>query len=271
VGIGALGGLAASAPLAQLNAVVGWRTIFGYAAMITMLIAIAIWFFTANSQTPHSHSQIAPPPTGIVPGFGAIFSDLRFWRIGMLNFFMIGTTQAIQTLWGGPYLVDVIGLSKIDAGYPLLALSLGVALGYFSSGWLADRYGTWRVVPPIYGVFLLSQIPMVLPGFVPQVALMYLLYGIFGYTGAFNLLLLGQTRSLFPVAISGRAMTACNLFAFLGTALIQGILGLIISRFPADSQGAYPQAAYVSAFQFAFVGCLVVGLFYLPMARRAHK
>jgi MFS family permease len=267
VGIGALGGLAASAPLAQLNALVGWRVIFIGAACITALAAVAIFVLTANAA---QHSIPTTPPQAQIGGFGLIFRDQRFWRIALLNFMMIGTMQSIQTLWGGPYLVDVLGLSKVDAGYPLLALSLGVAIGYFTSGWLADRFSIWRVVPCMYLIFLLVQVPTLLPGFIPPVPLMYIAYGLFGYTGAFNLLLLGQTRSLFPAEISGRAMTACNLFAFVGTALIQWLIGVVIGQFPANALGAYPQVAYTTAFQLAFAGCVIAGMWYLPMAWRVR-
>jgi sugar phosphate permease len=267
VGIGALGGLAASAPLAQLNALVGWRLIFVWAAAATGIVALMIALLTANSP------GAAPPrPTirseGLFDGFGQIFRDLRFWRIAPLNFFVIGTAQAVQTLWGGPYLVDVLHMSKIEAGYPLLALSLGVAIGYMSSGWLADRYGQWRVMIFALFSFLVAQLPLVVPGWTPPIWLIYPAFGLFGYAGAYNLLLLAQVRVLFPLEMSGRATTACNMFGFVGTALIQGLMGLIIGRFPISVAGQYPPIAYTAAFFTALLGCVGAILWYLPLAKR---
>jgi sugar phosphate permease len=266
VGVGALGGLAASAPLAQLNALYGWRTIFVWVAGATLIAGLLIVLLTRGA--PSGEARVAGPPPSGMGGFGVIFRDLRFWRIVPLYFFLIGTAQSVQTLWGGPYLVDVLGMPKVDAGYPLLALSLGVAIGYMSSGWLADQYGQRRIMLLALIAFLASLLPLVVPGWAPPTWLVYGAFALLGYTGAYNLLLLAQVRVLFPPEMSGRATTACNMFGFLGTALIQGGMGLLIGQFPANAAGQYPPVAYTVAFAVALVGCVATVIWYLPLALR---
>ncbi|GAB4184596.1 MAG: MFS transporter [Roseiflexaceae bacterium] len=273
VGTGALGGIAASVPLAWLNAQIGWQAIFIGAALATLLAAAGIFFATANTPTGRQQPQLASAAHGQAPagGFGLIFRDWRFWRIAPLNFFMIGTLQSIQTLWGGPFLIDVLGLSKIDAGAPLLALSLGVVVGYFSSGWLADHVGLWQAMSAGVIVFALTLVPLIIPGFVPPLLLLYLAFFINGYTGAFNLLLLGQVRSLFPPGMSGRATTALNMFGFFGTAIIQWAMGVVISQFPSKTNASYPPIAYTIAFGAAAIGYVVAMLWYLPLSLRQSR
>jgi sugar phosphate permease len=263
VGIGSMGSLFAATPLAWLNQALGWRAIFVWGAPIVLLSAGAIMLWARN--TPPGVTWHAASDGGA--GFGRLFRDLRFWRIAPVNFFLIGVMLAVQGLWGGPYLFDVIGLSKIDAGNVLLALAAGVVAGYFACGWLADRYGMQRVVTIAGAVFLLSQLVFVLPGFRPPLPLLVLAFAAFGFTGAFNVVLLAQVRALFPPQMSGRAITAVNLFGFTGAALLQWWMGLIIGAFGRDGQGRYPPEAYAAAFLLTSVGTALALAWYLPLAR----
>jgi sugar phosphate permease len=262
VGIGASGGLAAATPLAWLNGVIGWRAIFGWGALCILAAAalIALGTRDAPPNTPLQRSS------GALGGFGLIFHDLRFWRIAPLIFCMLGTPLAVQTLWGGPFLNDVLRLDSIAVGNVLLAMGLGTVLGYFSCGWLADRYGAKRVSMLATLALLACQVPFALQLVLP-VAPWQAIYFVFGYAGAFNIVLLAQTRALFPSHMSGRAATAINMFAFGGAGLIQWWMGLIIDRWPRDAAGFYPPAAYSAAFSVTLLGTLLALLWYLPFGR----
>lgn len=261
VALGAAGALAAATPLAWVSAQVGWRAVFASGALATIISAAAIALGTGNAPagTPW---RTAPGIAG--EGFARIFRDVRFWRVAPVNFFLVGTLLAVQTLWGGPYLFDVLQMSPIEGGNLLLALSGGLVVGYLCGGWLADRFGSRPVAIAAIAVFAACQAPMVLPGGPPPQVVLWLAYALFGFTGAFNLLLLGQVRTMFPPQMSGRAVTALNLFGFSGTALIQWWMGLIISRFPPGAGGRYPPEAYAAAFLFTLVGTGLTLLWYLP-------
>lgn len=261
VGLGASGGLAAATPLAWLNEQIGWRAIFLWAAPITVLSALAILLWTRN--TPPGVAR--PVTTHQTGGLGQILSDIRFWRIAPLNFFLLGTALAVQGLWGGPYLIDVLMLSNIEAGNLLLALGGGVVAGYFVCGWLADRFGAQRVMIAGMLVFVLCQLTFLLPSQVP-LALRYGIFVAFGFTGSFNIVLLAQIRALFPAHMSGRAVTAVNLFGFAGTALIQGWMGLIVGYWPRNALGQYPPIAYVAAFASVAVATALALAWYTPLA-----
>jgi sugar phosphate permease len=260
VGLGASGGLAAATPLAWLNERVGWRAVFAWGAAVVVLSAALIALGTRDG--PPSARQQAT--TGA--GFGQIFRDMRFWRIAPVNFFLIGALLGVQTLWGGPYLFDVLRLEPLAAGNLLLFLSGGVVAGYFACGPLADRLGAQRVASGAIALFVAAQLVFLTPG-VPPAPLVAAAFFMFGFTGAFNLVLLAQIRAMFPPEISGRAATAVNLFGFGGAALIQWWMGLIIGAFAPDAAGHAPQAAYTAAFGFT-AACTALGLlWYLPLAK----
>ena len=259
VGVGAAGALIAATPLAWANATIGWRSVFVVAGVITAISAALIALGTRNAPKGVDW-QISRQTKSA--GFGQIFRDRRFWHIAPMNFFLLGTLLSIQTLWGGPYLFDVLGLDQVAVGNLLLAMSGGVTVGYMSGGWISDRFGLSRVANVGMGLFILSQLLFIIPSFTPPAELLGISYFIFGFTGSFNLLLLVQVRTLFPPEISGRANTALNLFGFSGTAIIQGTMGLIISQFPRGVDERYGQEAYFSAFGFAFIGCVLAFIWY---------
>ncbi|HEX5692810.1 MAG TPA: MFS transporter, partial [Roseiflexaceae bacterium] len=224
VGLSSSGSLFAATPLAWLNQQFGWRAIFVWSAPIVLLSAASLMLWVRNA--PPGQQASAPVANA---GFGQIFRDTRFWRIAMVTFFLIGVIQAVQGLWAGPYLFDVRGLSKIEAGNLLLGMGLGVVVGYFSSGWLADRFGPQRVTTFAMSLFVLCQLAFLWPGL--PVPLLWVLCAVFGYAGSFNVVMLAQVRALFPAQMSGRAITAVNMFGFAGTALLQWWMGLIINMF----------------------------------------
>jgi len=265
IGVGTLGALAATTPLAWLNAVLGWRAVFLGGAAVVALSAASVAAWTRGADGPDS----APGPATqgpAAPGLARVFADTRFWRIALLNFFLTGTLLATQGLWGGPYLYDVARLPKIVAGNVLLLLGAGLALGAFVVGRFANRFGLARVVVAAAALFAATQVILATG---PQAGLLPGLFFCFGLTGAGNFMLLAHARLAFPLAMTGRAVTAVNLFGIGGAFLLQWWMGLIVGAFPAGAAGHYPPQAYTAAFLFTAAGTLVTLTLYTPLARRS--
>jgi nitrate/nitrite transporter NarK len=262
IGIGTLGSLASATPLSWLTQTIGWRSVFAWGGLVIAASSAAIMLWTRN--TPPG----VPWPAGARTegGLGSIFSDVRFWRIALLSFFMTGTQLGTQGLWAGPYLFDVARLTRIAAGNVLLWMAVGVTVGCTVSGWLAGRLGVARVITASVAVFLFCQVVLIL---IPPTSLLRLAYLLFGLSGAFNVMLLAHVRFVFPPALTGRAVTAVNVFGLSGTFLLQWVMGLIIGTFPADGLGHYPPQAYSAAFGFTAAGTLAMLLWYLPLTRAA--
>src|SRR6266545_4585512 len=99
----------------------------------------------------------------VIFGWGA----LVIWLIALVNFFHLGIVLAVQGLWGGTYLLDVVGLSKLAVGNLLLAMGAGVVLGFFICGWLADRYGMQRAISISMAALVLCLVCLMLPARLP--------------------------------------------------------------------------------------------------------
>lgn len=264
VGIGSTGALVAAAPLAWLNTVMGWRGVFGWGALVIALVALSIVLFTRNAPP----GEAAPhAPTRAAGGMGAVFGDLRFWRIAVLVFFTNGTLLAFQGLWAGPYLFDIYRLGRVEAGGVLAWLSVGATLGFALAGWLADRLGLTRVVVVGSALFVALQAGLAVTP--PALALPGLLLA-FGLSGAASMLLLTQARLAFPAHLTGRAVTAVNVFGIGGTFLLQSLMGVLIGAFPKDAAGHYPPEAYALTLSLSALGTLLALLFYAPLWRERY-
>ena len=192
VAVGSLGALSAAAPLAHIADAFGWRSVFWLGGVVVAAAAVAIALVVRN----------APPGStlreeGAVPGsLAQVFRNPTFLRIACADFFLVGPFLAVQGLWAGPFLFDVLGLSRTEAGNILLFISFGALSGYPFSGWLAARFGLARVVVVGMAVFILSQVGFLLAGAAGLPWLVAAFFFVFGLGGSANILLLAHSRGV---------------------------------------------------------------------------
>jgi len=229
---GSLGALLASSPLAWANAAFGWRSVFLAAALVVAAVTVLIWVRTP--PVPARRRPASPPPAARAaepqaeaPLTGATYLALA--AVMFLGAAHTGPVLAFQTLWGGPYLYDGFGVDAATAGRFLLTLSLGVSLGYASSGALADRLGLRRVTLLTALAFAAVQFALaaVVPGVTP-LAWVLPLYALLGFTGGFCVLALSNARALLGVARSGRATGFVNGGSIGGVFAMQWAIGLVV-------------------------------------------
>ncbi len=264
VGIGSTGALFAATPLAWLNGQIGWRSVFLGMAGVTLVVALVIMTFGRN--TPPGVEW--PQPEKGQGGVGQVLKDSCFWRLAPVSLFGSGTGLAFQGLWAGPYLFDVYGLSDVEAGNILLFVGVGATLGFILSGWIADRLHLPKVV--LLGTLLFIGVQVVL-ALRPPLFVVSIMFFLFGFAGAFNILILSHVRRLFPDAITGQAITAINLFGFAGTFLLQWLMGVVIGSFVVGANGAYPPQAYATVLVVTAVANAIAIARYVPLAREDQE
>jgi MFS family permease len=275
LGLGSLGALAASTPLAALNEAVGWRMVFLGGAVLVLLTASGIAAFGRQAPARKQEAAQRAPELEIsaVPVVGPadvspwlVFASPVFWRIGLLGFALTGSMFAYQGLWAGPYLVEKIGLSPLTTGNLLLLLGAGVSGGYMVVGWVADRLGLARVtVAGSIGMALVQLILAFFPAGLRTPGLLAFLFLLFGFFGSFSVLFFAHVRLAFPLHMTGRAITAVNLLGIGGSALLQWLLGVVIGSFGRTAEGLYPPEAYSAAFLVTAGLITVALLFYWPL------
>ena len=258
--LGSTGALLAATPLAILAEQFGWRNVFFGGAVATLLSAAAVMIWGRNAPVARETLSETQPGT-----FADIFRSLRFWRIAFLNFAIVGSLFAYQGLWAGPFLKHVLGLPSVTVGNLLLVLSGGVTTGYLVAGFLADRLGLVRVMVTGAAAFTLIQGTLALFGGDWSGWRVTALLAGFGFSAAFAVLMFAQVRASFPLNLTGRAVTAINLFGIGGSAALQWGLGVLIGSFAQVEPGVYAARAYSAAFLSTASLCLAALLFYLPL------
>ncbi|GIW33018.1 nitrate/nitrite transporter [Meiothermus sp.] len=254
VALGASGAIAASSPLAWLKEQIGWRSVFEWGALVIVLVALVVAVGVRNAP-----GGVALPQSTQTGHAGVIWSNPDFWRMGWLNFMLGGGFLAWQTLWGGDFLFKVRGLGSLEVGSILFAFSLAALLGFLLSGPLADRLGLPRVLLSAGLAFTLGPLLLALWPQMP-VALLYAVYLLMGFTGAFNILSLAQARLTFPTELTGRAVTAINFMGFMGVFLLQWGMGIVLG------QSNYSTALLVWS---ALIALAILA--YLPLAKAPHR
>ena len=262
VGIGSTGALFAATPMAFLTEQFGWRTVFVAMAGVTLAVAGVIMGFGRNTP-PHVEW---PKPEKAQGGVTQVLRDSRYWRIAPVALFVSGTSLAFQGLWAGPYLFDIHRLNQIDGGNVLLLIAIGATIGFLTSGWLADKFELTTVVLSATTLFIIVQLALAMR---PPLTIVRGLFFLFGFGGAFNILILAHVRRLFPDTITGQAITAINLFGFLGTFLLQWLMGVIIGSFTVSADGAYPPIAYTTVLLATAVCNFLALIRYFPLTKQS--
>ncbi|MCX7602190.1 MAG: MFS transporter, partial [Meiothermus sp.] len=222
VALGASGAIAASSPLAWLKEQIGWRGVFEGGAVVIVLVALVVALGVRNAP-----KGMALPKSTQAGHAGVIWGHPNFWRMGWLNFMVGGGFLAWQTLWGGDFLFKVRGMASLEVGSLLFTFSLAAAFGFLLCGPLADRLGLPRVLLAAGAAFTLGPLLLALWPQMP-LALLYGVYLLMGFTGAFNILSLAQARLSFPTELTGRAVTAINFMGFMGVFLLQWGMGIVL-------------------------------------------
>ncbi len=263
-GVGSLGALVATTPLAWLNDQIGWRAVFIGGALLIALSAIFILFGTRNSPED-------APPTSIKRtenNLPAILSSMDFWRIAAPVAWLGGMVAAFRGLWAGPYLFDIYYLSEIETGNLLLLMGIGSTAGSILMGWLTDRVGAARVVITCSLILIACQLILASQ---PPLLIVAPVYLLFGLGGSFGVALLSQARNIFPAHMTGQAFSMVNMMGFVGVFLLQWWIGEIVALFPATVVGrSMPQAYSVVLVSTAAVSLLTL-LCYLPLIRSRQR
>jgi len=275
VAVGNLGNLAATAPLALAVAAVGWRHSFLVVAAIQTLVTCLVYGYVRDTpprQAPHhAVNGEASAGVGMMAAWRAIFSDRSFLLLGFLSFSWYGAYMVLQGLWGGPYLMECVGMDRSGAGQVLLCTSLGFIAGCLVIGKVSDRLFRSHKKTLIAGQTLLLCLMTLMLGPAESLPrpLLSALFFLIGVGVSSGVTIYPFVREMFPTEIVATALTSLNFFVLLGAATIQQVMGFVIARFPKSGSG-YPPAAYHTAFLIP-IGALLLAILLFLRARDPGK
>lgn len=245
---GALGAVAASAPLDAALQILTWRQIFVVLAALTVLAAGWIFF-----GVPEQRVAAAPEPFAAQwAGVRAVVRNRHFWRYAPLALTQTGGFLAVQGLWSSAWLIHVNGYSRGVAADHLAAMSVAMVVAYALIGLLATqlaRRGIGTLVLYVGGVSLaLVSLLLMITQAVDQTYLLWIVYGMFS---SFGTLVFPLLTTGFPVELSGRTNTTLNLFVITGAFVAQWGIGVLIDL--SEAAGYSTAIAHRNAFTVLFL------------------
>ncbi|MCM2359717.1 MAG: MFS transporter [Geobacteraceae bacterium] len=265
VAVGNVGNLSATAPLALLVAAIGWRTSFLAIGVLQALVTVLV-FWKVQDRPPGTGADDAGHPDArpdMMTAWREIFGNRDFWLLGMLAFFWYGNYLALQGLWGGPYLVEVLHLSSTATGRLLMATALGFIAGSMVIDSIARRLFHSYKRTLLAGQALLLALMCSFLGPAEKMALPLLAAVFFaiGMAVSSGVMVYPIIRSMFSVRITGTALTSLNFFVLMGSAVSQLVMGLIIGALKRDPALSVP-AAFHGAFLFPIIGLAITIVMY---------
>ncbi|MEZ5657867.1 MAG: MFS transporter [Burkholderiaceae bacterium] len=263
--VGSVGALLATAPSRLLLPIVGWRGLFIGTGIGLLLASTAIFLFLPRHEPDSARAKAGAGGAGFA-GYLRFYGNPYFWRFAPLVLTLHASFVAFQSLWAGPWLTQVLAMSPAAAGQALFALNLVLMLSFLVLGgcvrWLTAR-GITIVQMCIFSSLAIIGLHVWLSA--NQAALVgvaiWLIYALI--STPFTLLQSHVCLS-FPESMTGRALTAYNLFLFGGVFLVQWLFGVLI-----DWCGTFA-ATEVLAYRYAlriWIGLELVGVAWLIMFR----
>jgi sugar phosphate permease len=262
VAVGNLGNLAATAPLASAISLSGWRQPFITVGFIQAATVLVMYLVVRDHPAEvHPSSASHTDRLGLIAGWRAVFTTGSFWLLSLLSFFWYAAYMAVQGMWGGPYLMEALRLSRQEAGTLLMCTSIGFILGCLVIGRISTSIIRSRKWTLVAGQALLLGLTSLLLGPVERMAtpLLPVVFLAIGLAVSSGVTIYPMIREMFPSGITATAMTAVNFFVLMGAATVQQVMGLLIERHP-RGVGGYPPEAYHEAFMVPVIG-LAVALF----------
>jgi predicted MFS family arabinose efflux permease len=232
---GTSGALAATQPALVLAEWMGWREIFVVTAGLLVISALAIFMFVPDHDlATTAHAQAKGPNTQPTTPL-SLMQLLRhpiMVRIIPTTIFFSGGFLALQSLWVGPWMTTVLGLTIDETGLALLYFNAALLAAYMAMSLMSPKLesmGIGLARQTTIGFFwFLGCMVLILIWRTPSAwwAWIAMAPGIPAV-----ILIQTQTALMFPKAIAGRVLTTFNLVMFAGAFAIQWGVGLLADLF----------------------------------------
>jgi predicted MFS family arabinose efflux permease len=227
---GSLGALTVTTPVEAALPVLGWRGVFGVAAVLCVLAGLALWFALPALFKPQKTQSVAE----MASGYRAIYAHPHFWRVAPLAMITQGGFMAFHGLWVGPWFTNVVGLSNSQAAQNMFWISAVLMLGYLTLGFLTRRISKAggdedQIMLIGMGLSLIMFALQIFQGSDSSVW-GWLLHAFLISSG---IMTYATCNKPFPKKLTGRSSTALNLLIFVGAFSLQWGIGLGIDAFTA--------------------------------------
>jgi len=247
IAVGNVGAIAASAPLAMMADVLGWRGVFLLLGVGTLVLAMLCLMFVADH--PHKkgypaleeieNAEKGTPITDVTDSKLPMLKGLvlvasggrKFWAMAIAYFLVYGSIMVFQGTWANTYFSEIYGFGA-SAAWLITVLGAGKILSSALIGVMNGRgIVKSKRTAMLWGSFMFAATWGILWLFAGNMGYYWfwmVMCFIFGFSAGFMTLSYTQVKEWYPTAISGTSVSAMNLFLFLGASVFTTISSPII-------------------------------------------
>ena len=285
IAIGGIGLLVSTIPLALLSNAVGWRIPFILTGVITLILAVIVWIFVRNSPQEIDmpiiildksskdnegmpllgmpevvkNSATSKKRISIFDSSMKVLSHKHYWPASIWMFCTMAIYLSFGGLWGGPYLIQIYDMTKVEASRVLSMIAVGMIIGSPLMGLLSDRIIKRRkiVVNTSSAIlFLIMAFLYFRVSSIPTIGLYLICLGIGIFSVGTVAIGYALIKDLFPIEIAGTSTGIANFFPFLMGALYQPLMGYIL-ELNGKLGDSYTAIGYQNAFLVLFISSII--------------
>jgi MFS family permease len=275
VTIGMLGAIGGEAPLALLIESFGWRQSMLIMGTLGLILAVLIFIIAQDAPKNYApaHHHVEEEEVPLVPSLLALMKNKQLWLVACFGGLMYMATPVFCGLWGVPFLMAKMQISKPSAANYISLVFIGWAIASPLWGVFSNRIGLRK--PPMYigciGALICSALFIFAPissSFIMEFLL--LAFGIFsaGFLPAFSV-----AKELCNKKYVASGLSFMNMMNMIGIAIAQPLIGYVLDKlWLGELNGTvrvYPMHAYHTGLAILPLGMLIA-LIILPKIKETY-
>jgi predicted MFS family arabinose efflux permease len=262
--IASLGFLSSTLPVQLLLPSFGWRWIFGGIAILILVSIILMLAFIPKWNHQRNVSLKNPVRQGSLTD---VWKDKFFISVIPMGLFNYGGLMAIQTLWAGPWMIRVAGYTPLESATGLFWINITMLISFFLWGYFLPRitslgFSALKILKLGLPISFFVMLMIIFLG--PKAGAFYIT--LFILSSIFLSVTQPAVGLSFPSYLAGKALTSFNLLIFLGTFIMQWLMGLVIDLI--KNSGYSEIFGFRSAFSVFLILSLVSYIFFLIINKK---
>ena len=255
--VASFGFVISTLPVQILLPMIGWRSIFLLISILILVSVILIFLFI-----PSWNNKVESKPNQKKGLLSEVWKNKFFISLMPLAFFNYGGVQAIQTLWAGPWMLNVTGYSPLDSATGLFWINITMLFSFMA----------WGYILPKLSSFGIDSIRIVKFGLPLSYLVLFIIIIMGQKAGAtmftvfiLSSIVLSLTQPAvalsFPQHLAGKSLTSFNVFIHSGTFFVQWGIGVVIDL--CGNMGLNTITSYRISFSVFLIVCILSYIFFL--------
>jgi hypothetical protein len=243
----------------------GWRWLFGGIAGLILISIFLMLAFIPKWDHQNDESLENPMRKG---SLSDVWKNKFFISVIPMGLFNYGGLMAIQTLWAGPWMIRVAGYTPLESATGLFWINITMLVSFFLWGYFLPRitnlgFSALKILKLGLPVSFLVMLTIIILG--SKAGTFYIT--LFILSSIFLSVTQPAVGLSFQSHLAGKALTSFNLLIFLGTFIMQWVMGLVIDL--VKNSGFTEIIGFKAAFSLFLFLSLISYVFFLIINKKS--